>query len=356
MCGSNFTQYWNAWLLLLAQYFWVQQAYWPHNFRHGSAMTIGFSFPETETRNIGIQWSSMCHLGAAVKAAHFSFCVSPSWDSELPGELRGRRLWDISVFQQQFLRNPRAAPNLSHTAAQCWALRLSGGGWWGGRLFSYTWERLGVVFLHLFRIFFVVLIAIWKESRLNKEQCRTLQSNQLGISLSVHERDANPQVSSMNRRSPSQCSDSVVGRLYSKTEAVTHVRDHLWDWRCSVGATRDWFFPLFCSSQGKSYVKDALRCMALGLRQRFSCVSRRCSAVKEMVFSLQRECYSKHQLCLALQDHMDTMGSLIQFHLMFPPGWGEYTSTNVFTLTMRPFFPRTNISLNLYYHYYTTVT
>ncbi|XP_035522726.1 uncharacterized protein LOC118331762 [Morone saxatilis] len=73
-------------------------------------------------------------------------------------------------------------------------------------------------------------------------------------------------------------------------------------------------------SQGKSFVKDALRCMALGLRQRFSCVSRRCSAVKEMVFSLQRECYSKHQLCLAVQDHMDTMGNLVQFHLMFPPG------------------------------------
>ncbi|KAM7374534.1 hypothetical protein PAMP_007185 [Pampus punctatissimus] len=73
-------------------------------------------------------------------------------------------------------------------------------------------------------------------------------------------------------------------------------------------------------SQGKSFVKDALRCMALGLRQRFSCVSRRCSAVKEMVFSLQRECYSKHQLCLALWDHMDTMGNLVQFHLLFPPG------------------------------------
>ncbi|XP_029133492.1 uncharacterized protein [Labrus bergylta] len=74
------------------------------------------------------------------------------------------------------------------------------------------------------------------------------------------------------------------------------------------------------NSQGKSFVKDGLRCMALGLRQRFSCVSRRCSAVKEMVFSLQRECYSKHQLCLALRDHMDTMGSLVQFDLMFPPG------------------------------------
>ncbi|XP_072231700.1 uncharacterized protein [Leuresthes tenuis] len=73
-------------------------------------------------------------------------------------------------------------------------------------------------------------------------------------------------------------------------------------------------------SQGKSFVKDALRCMATGLRQRFSCVSRRCSAVKELVFSLQRECYTKHHLCLALQDHVDTMGNLVQFHLMFPSG------------------------------------
>lgn len=86
------------------------------------------------------------------------------------------------------------------------------------------------------------------------------------------------------------------------------------------GCNQNWLL-LLVPPQGKSFVKDALRCMALGLRQRFSCVSRRCSAVREMVFSLQRECYSKHQLCLALRDHMDTMGSLVQFHLMFPPGW-----------------------------------
>lgn len=73
-------------------------------------------------------------------------------------------------------------------------------------------------------------------------------------------------------------------------------------------------------SQGKAFVKDTLRCLALGLRQRFSCISRRCSAIKEMVCVLQRECYTKHQLCLALRDHMDTVENLVQFHLMFPPG------------------------------------
>ncbi|KAM8834989.1 stanniocalcin-2 [Synchiropus picturatus] len=73
-------------------------------------------------------------------------------------------------------------------------------------------------------------------------------------------------------------------------------------------------------SQGKSFVKEALRCLALGLRQRFSCVSRRCTAVKELVLTLQRECYAKHHLCLALREHVDTTGSLVQFQLLFPPG------------------------------------
>ncbi|CAL8365395.1 unnamed protein product [Lota lota] len=73
-------------------------------------------------------------------------------------------------------------------------------------------------------------------------------------------------------------------------------------------------------SQGKWLVKAALRCAALGLRQRFSCVSRRCGAVRDMLFSLQRECFTKHRLCLALRDHPDTMGDLVHFHLLFPPG------------------------------------
>nr|XP_061817736.1 uncharacterized protein LOC133607268 [Nerophis lumbriciformis] len=73
-------------------------------------------------------------------------------------------------------------------------------------------------------------------------------------------------------------------------------------------------------SQGKSFVKEALRCLALGLRQRFSCVSRRCVAVKDLLFSLQRDCFSKHQLCLAVRDHLDTVSSLVHFHLLFPPG------------------------------------
>ncbi|XP_077403303.1 biorientation of chromosomes in cell division protein 1 [Vanacampus margaritifer] len=73
-------------------------------------------------------------------------------------------------------------------------------------------------------------------------------------------------------------------------------------------------------AQGKWQVKESLRCLSSGLRQRLSCVSRRCGAVKDLLSALQRECFAKHQLCVALRDHEDTLGSLVHFHLLFPPG------------------------------------
>ncbi|KAL2094613.1 hypothetical protein ACEWY4_009332 [Coilia grayii] len=73
-------------------------------------------------------------------------------------------------------------------------------------------------------------------------------------------------------------------------------------------------------SQGKSFIKDALKCMAHGLRQRFSCVSRRCVAVKELVFQLQRQCYTKHNLCSAVRQNVNVMVEMIHFSDLFPRG------------------------------------
>ncbi|XP_037125978.1 biorientation of chromosomes in cell division protein 1 [Syngnathus acus] len=73
-------------------------------------------------------------------------------------------------------------------------------------------------------------------------------------------------------------------------------------------------------AQGKWRVKESLRCLSSGLRQRLSCAGRRCAAVKDLLSALQRECFAKHQLCLAVRDHEDTLGSLVHFHLLFPPG------------------------------------
>nr|XP_056719631.1 stanniocalcin-2 [Euleptes europaea] len=66
-------------------------------------------------------------------------------------------------------------------------------------------------------------------------------------------------------------------------------------------------------AQGKSFIKDALRCKAHALRHRFSCISRKCPAIKDMVFQLQRECYQKHDLCSAAKENVHVIVEMIHF-------------------------------------------
>lgn len=75
-----------------------------------------------------------------------------------------------------------------------------------------------------------------------------------------------------------------------------------------------------CLIQGKSFIKDALKCMAHGLRHKFSCISRKCVSIKEMVFQLQRECYMKHNLCSAAKENVAVMVEMIHFQDLFPKG------------------------------------
>lgn len=66
-------------------------------------------------------------------------------------------------------------------------------------------------------------------------------------------------------------------------------------------------------AQGKSFIKDALRCKAHALRHKFGCISRKCPAIREMVFQLQRECYLKHDLCSAAQENVGVIVEMIHF-------------------------------------------
>ncbi|ELW48010.1 Stanniocalcin-2 [Tupaia chinensis] len=66
-------------------------------------------------------------------------------------------------------------------------------------------------------------------------------------------------------------------------------------------------------AQGKSFIKDALKCKAHALRHRFGCISRKCPAIKEMVSQLQRECYLKHDLCSAARENTRVMVEMIHF-------------------------------------------
>ncbi|XP_004473700.1 stanniocalcin-2 [Dasypus novemcinctus] len=66
-------------------------------------------------------------------------------------------------------------------------------------------------------------------------------------------------------------------------------------------------------AQGKSFIKDTLKCKAHALRHRFSCISRKCQAIRETVFQLQRECYLRHGLCAAAQENTQVMVEMIRF-------------------------------------------
>ena len=81
---------------------------------------------------------------------------------------------------------------------------------------------------------------------------------------------------------------------------VTYDHPHLRGW---TGKLRE----------GKSFIKDALRCKAHALRHKFGCISRKCPAIREMVFQLQRECYLKHDLCSAAQENVGVIVEMIHF-------------------------------------------
>nr|XP_012316582.1 stanniocalcin-2 [Aotus nancymaae] len=66
-------------------------------------------------------------------------------------------------------------------------------------------------------------------------------------------------------------------------------------------------------AQGKSFIKDVLKCKAHALRHRFGCISRKCPAIREMVLQLQRECYLKHDLCTVAQDNTQVIVEMIHF-------------------------------------------
>lgn len=68
----------------------------------------------------------------------------------------------------------------------------------------------------------------------------------------------------------------------------------------------------FCP-QGKSFIKEALKCKAHALRHRFGCISRKCPAIRELVLQLQRECYLKHDLCSAARANTDVLADMIHF-------------------------------------------
>ncbi|XP_078455247.1 stanniocalcin-like [Lampetra planeri] len=72
--------------------------------------------------------------------------------------------------------------------------------------------------------------------------------------------------------------------------------------------------------QGKSFIKEALKCMAQGLRGRFNCNQRKCSALSELSLQLQRECYHRHELCAAARPNAEAMALSVPPPTALPKG------------------------------------
>ncbi|XP_059846138.1 stanniocalcin-2-like [Hypanus sabinus] len=78
-------------------------------------------------------------------------------------------------------------------------------------------------------------------------------------------------------------------------------------------------------AQGKSFIKDTLKCMAHGLRGKFSCISRKCSTIQEMVSQLQQECYLKHDLCSTAKENINVVVEMIHIrHLLSKGSYLEF--------------------------------
>ncbi|XP_078073339.1 stanniocalcin-like [Mustelus asterias] len=74
------------------------------------------------------------------------------------------------------------------------------------------------------------------------------------------------------------------------------------------------------NTQGKQFIKDFLRCNAIGIKSRFSCSIRRCPAIQEILSELQETCYQKHDICAVASNNVNAFAEMIDLHNMLLNG------------------------------------